>query len=289
MKKFVKVKLASLLGVVGNSILFVLKFAIGLLTNSYAMMADAYNSLTDIVTSIITYVGARISSKPRDADHNFGHGKAEYIYSMIISIIMFLLSLNLISSSLETFITPVDYKFSPLLFVGGSITILVKATLYFYTIRIAKTYDNLLIKANAIDHRNDCVLTILNMASSVAAYYGIFVFDGLVALLIALWIFASAFQIFKKSYDILMDKAIEEKTKEKIIGIINAHPEIENFDHFYSSPIGYLYQISLTIFVDGRLSTYDSHEIANSLEKEISTKVPEVFITTIHVNPQIEE
>lgn len=232
MKKFVKVKLASLLGVVGNSILFVLKFAIGLLTNSYAMMADAYNSLTDIVTSIITYVGARISSKPRDADHNFGHGKAEYIYSMIISIIMFLLSLNLISSSLETFITPVDYKFSPLLFVGGSITILVKATLYFYTIRIAKTYDNLLIKANAIDHRNDCVLTTLNMASSVAAYYGIFVFDGLVALLIALWIFASAFQIFKKSYDILMDKAIEEKTKEKIIGIINAHPEIENFDHF---------------------------------------------------------
>ena len=82
-----------------------------------------------------------------------------------------------------------------------------------------------------------------------------------------------------------MDKSINEESKNKILSIINNYPEISGIQHFNSTPVGYKYQISFTIFVDGNLSTFDSHEIANKLEKEIDEKIEEVYLTVIHVNP----
>ena len=82
-----------------------------------------------------------------------------------------------------------------------------------------------------------------------------------------------------------MDKSLDIETKEKVYKIINKHKEIKKVQHFNSTPVGYQYQISFTIFVDGNLSTFKSHEIANKLEKEIDKKIPEIYLTVIHVNP----
>ena len=90
-ERFKKIKIASILGILGNFFLLLIKGSIGLLTNSQAMLADAFNSLSDVFSSFMTFIGNKIASKPQDEDHNMGHGKAEYIYSMIISIAMFLL------------------------------------------------------------------------------------------------------------------------------------------------------------------------------------------------------
>ena len=100
----------------------------------------------------------------------------------------------------------------------------------------------------------------------------------------SLWIIYVGVRIFKDSYDVLMDKGMDEYTKNKVYDIIKKYPEIQGVNHFNSTPVGYQYQISLTIFVDGNLSTYESHDIANRLEKEIS-KLDEIYLAVIHVNP----
>ena len=102
MKRYKSTKIASILGIIGNVFLLIIKGLIGYITNSQAMIADAFNSAGDIFSSIMTFVGNKISSIPRDDDHNLGHGKAEYIYSMLISISMILISLVVFKNSLST-------------------------------------------------------------------------------------------------------------------------------------------------------------------------------------------
>jgi len=285
MDKFNSIKRASIFGVIGNVFLLIIKLLIGLVTNSQAMIGDALNSAGDIFASVMTFIGNKIASKGCDDDHNLGHGKAEYIYSMFISIIMFMMTYGIISGSIQSFFHPEKYIFSWGLIVVCLITILVKSILYIYTRFLYKKYNNLLLDANSKDHRNDCCLTSLNLIACVFSLNGVYFVDGIVGILIGIWIFISAFEIFKQSYDVLMDKCISDDTKKKVYEIIARHKEIKNVIHFNSTPVGYKYQISFTIFVDGNMSTFDSHKIANDLEKEIDKEIDEVFLTVIHVNP----
>lgn len=275
---------ASLFGILGNVFLIIIKGIVGIMTNSQAMLSDAFNSAGDIFSSIMTFIGNKIASKQADDDHNLGHGKAEYIFSMLISISMLIVSFKLLYSSLLSLFIPYNYKFSYFLIVVCIITIIIKFCLYLYTHKIAKKYNNLLIETNAKDHRNDCILTLLNLIASIAGIYNITIFDGIVGSIVSLWIIYVGVRIFKDSYDVLMDKGMDEYTKNKVYDIIKKYPEIQGVNHFNSTPVGYQYQISLTIFVDGNLSTYESHDIANRLEKEIS-KLDEIYLAVIHVNP----
>lgn len=285
MKKFREIKKASILGIIGNIFLLIIKSIIGIFTNSQAMIGDALNSAADVFSSVMTFIGNRIASKPKDDDHNLGHGKAEYIYSMLISIAMFLMVVGIFKGSIESFFNHDSYTFSwGLVFVCG-ITIITKFSLYIYTKKLSDKYNNLLLVANSKDHRNDCVLTLLNLVASIFSLYKIYFIDGVVGIIIGIWILVSAVEIFKKSYDVLMDKSISDATKRRVYEIIAKHPEIQNVIHFNSTPVGYQYQISFTIFVDGNMSTFDSHKIANDLEKEIDKKIDEIYLTVIHVNP----
>lgn len=285
MKKFKQIKRASILGIIGNIFLLIIKSIIGFTTNSRSMIADAFNSLGDIVSSIMTFIGNKISSIPRDDDHNLGHGKAEYIYSLLISIIIIYMSYKVFKDSLISIINKTEYQFSYFLIIVCIITILTKLSLFIYTNRISKKYNNVLIKANSIDHKNDMILTTLNLIAIILSKQGIYFIDGLVGLIIGLFILISGIKIFKESYNVLMDKSLDVETKEKVYKIINKHKEIKKVQHFNSTPVGYQYQISFTIFVDGNLSTFESHKIANKLEKEIDKKLPEIYLTVIHVNP----
>ena len=285
MKKFKQIKRASILGIIGNIFLLIIKGIVGFTTNSRSMIADTFNSLGDIVSSIMTFIGNKISSIPRDDDHNLGHGKAEYIYSLLISIIIIYMSYKVFKDSLISIINKTEYQFSYFLIIVCIITILTKLSLFIYTNRISKKYNNVLIKANSIDHKNDMILTTLNLIAIILSKKGIYFIDGVVGLIIGLFILISGIKIFKESYNVLMDKSLDVETKEKVYKIINKHKEIKKVQHFNSTPVGYQYQISFTIFVDGNLSTFESHKIANKLEKEIDKKLPEIYLTVIHVNP----
>ena len=285
MDRFKSVKIASILGIIGNIFLLVIKAIVGFMSGSQAMIADSFNSAGDIFSSLLTFIGNKIASKPYDEDHNLGHGKAEYIFSMLISIAMILMSLVIIKDAILSLIYHTKYEFSIWLVVVCIVTICVKFALFIYTNKMAKKLNNLLIKANSEDHRNDCIVTSCNLASCLLSLVGIFWIDGVVGIGISTWILISAAKIFIQSYDVLMDKSFDERTKQEVYEIIKKHKEIQKVTHFNATPVGYQYQISFSIFVDGNMSTFESHEIADKLEKEIDRDIDEVYLTVIHVNP----
>lgn len=278
-------KKAGLIGVITNLFLAVIKSIVGAYSHSSAMIADAINSYNDIIASFFTYIGNKIASKPSDNDHEIGHGKAEYVYSMIVSIIMFLTVIELLKNSFHSLMHNHDYIYTKYLVIVAIITIVIKICLYIYTKILYKKNNNLLLLANAKDHRNDAVIGLLTLLSIFFAKNNIYYVDGIVSIIISIWIFHSSASIFKESYDVLMDKCINDDTKKKVLNIIKNYPEVKKIQHFISSPVGYKYQISFTIFVDGNMSTYDSHEIADKIEDEIEEKMPEIYLTIIHVNP----
>lgn len=279
---------ASILGIVGNLFLLIIKALVGIISHSQAMISDALNSAGDIISSFMSYIGSKISSKEADDDHALGHGKAEYVFSLLISIVMIVFSFEVLINSIRSLFFTYDYKFSIYLVIVCVVTIIIKFSLYIYTKKIAKKYKNLLIDASSKDHRNDCVLTSLNLIASLFGMLGITFIDGIVGSIVSIWILIVGIKLFKEAYDVLMDKGLSEEEQQKIIDIISKYPEIKKINHLNSTPIGYQYQVSLTIFVDGNLSTFKSHEIANKLEKEISS-LDEIYLTVIHVNPYGKE
>ena len=285
MDRFKATKISSILGIVGNIFLLIIKAVIGYITNSQSMIADAFNSAGDIFSSFMTFIGNKISSKEADEDHHLGHGKAEYIYSLLISITMILLSLTVIKNAITTLIEKEYLTFSIWLIVVCITTIITKFGLFLYTNILYKKHNNILIKANSIDHRNDCIITSATLLSIILSNMGYYYVDAIVGILISLWIFYAAIKLFIESYDVLMDKAMSEETKEKVLKIIERHDEVLKIQHFNATPVGYRYQISFTIYVDGDMTTNDSHKIANALEREIEKEIPEIYLSVIHVNP----
>ena len=283
--RFKRAKKASVLGIIGNVFLSIIKGIIGFTSNSQAMIADAFNSFSDVFSSIMTYIGNKISSKEPDEDHNLGHGKAEYIFSFLISIVMFLTAVTVIKNAIMTFINKTPINFSYYLVIVCLITIIVKFFLFLYTNYIYKKDKNILVKANSKDHRNDCFITVLTLISSICGIYGYYVIDIIIGVIISIWIGYTSIKLFIESFDVLMDTSIDDSTKDEVLEIVKKHKEVVRVNHFNSTPVGYKYQISFTIYVDGNLSTFESHEIANSLEREIEKEIDEIYLTVIHVNP----
>ncbi len=284
MERFEETKRAGLLGIFGNLFLLIIKGTIGFLTNSQAMIADSANSAGDIFASLMTFIGNKIASEPKDDTHNFGHGKAEYIFSLFISLSMIIVAIKLVFDSIFTLINHNYMTFSWLLVIVCIITILVKLCLFIYTNKLCKKYNNILLEANSKDHKNDCIVTAFTLLSVLATLTQIYWLDGVVGIGISIWIAVTGFKIFMESYNVLMDKSLDEDTKDLILNIVRNYENVQSIEHFYTSPVGYQYMVVLTICVDGNMSTFDSHSLANNLENEIS-KLDKIYSTTIHVEP----
>lgn len=284
MDRFEVTKKAGMFGIVGNVFLLVIKSIVGFISHSQAMIADAANSASDIFASLMTFIGNKIASEPGDNTHNFGHGKAEYIFSLFISISMMVVSLKLLYDSSNSLINQSKLVFSWFLVLVCGITIIVKFILYLYTDKLSKKYNNILLEANKKDHRNDCIVTTFTLLSILLSQLGIYWFDGIVGIGISIWIFITGLKIFIESYNILMDISIDENTKKLICKLIEKYPQIQKADEISSTPVGYQYVVVLTIYVDGNMTTFESHQLADDLEKDI-TNLENIYQTIIHVNP----
>lgn len=284
MDRYDSTKKAGIFGIFGNIFLLIIKAVVGFASNSQAMIADAANSASDIFASLMTFIGNHIASEPGDKTHNFGHGKAEYIFSMFISISMIFVAAKLLYDSTISLFLQEAFTFSWFLVAVCIITIIVKLSLYLYTHRLFKKYDNILLEANMKDHRNDCIVTTFTLISILASLLGIYWFDGIVGIGISIWICYTGVKIFVESYNVLMDISIDSNTEKMILDLAHSYKEIKKLDDISSSPVGYQYIIVLTIYVDGNMSTFDSHSLADALEKDI-TKLDKIYKTIIHVNP----
>lgn len=276
---------ASILGIIGNIFLSIIKGIIGFTTNSQSMIADALNSIGDVFSSLMSYIGNKIARTPRDEDHDLGHGKAEYIYSLIISEVIILVGLNTIYKSIISIYKNEVLTPNVFLIIVCIITIITKLGLYLYTNNLYKKYNNILLEASSKDHISDIFITVSNLIAIILSFMNVLYIDGIIGILICIWLIKNGVELFIKSYNVLMDKTMDLNTKDKVLNIVKKYKDIKKIQHFNTTPVGYQYQIYLTIFVDGNMKTIKSHEIADKLEKEIIENIEEVYLAVIHVNP----
>ena len=283
-ERFTITKKAGIYGMLGNIFLLSIKAVVGFASKSQAMIADSINSAGDIFASLMTFIGNKIASTPGDEDHNFGHGKAEYIFSLFIAISMVFVSIKTIIDAVATLFTGNELIFSWLLVIVCIVTIVTKAILFFYTRAIYKKYNNILLEASMKDHRNDCIITIFTLISVLLSSEGINWFDSIVGIAISAWICKTGIGIFMESYNILMDVSIDEDTKDIILDLVHAYKEVKGVNGISSTPVGYQYIVVLTIAVDGNMTTFDSHKLADDLEKNI-VELDKVYKAIVHVEP----
>ena len=284
MDRFEQTRKAGLYGIIGNIFLLIIKGTVGFIFRSQAMIADAANSAGDIFASLMTFIGNKIASTPEDDNHNFGHGKAEYLFSMFIAISMIVIAFKLLYDSIYTLIYGSNLSFSWLLVAVCITTIIVKLSLYLYTSRLAKKYNNILLEANKKDHFNDCIVTTLTLISILFTLINIYWFDSIVGIIISVWICFTGVKIFMESYNVLMDISIDSETKDIILNLSRNYSEIQKLDAISSTPVGYRYIVVLTIYVDGNMSTFDSHSLADKFEKDVNS-LDNIYKAIVHVNP----
>lgn len=284
--KFVITKRAGFLGIIGNIFLLIIKATIGFISKSQAMIADSVNSAGDIFASLMTFIGNKIASVPNDDDHNFGHGKAEYIFSMFISISMILVSAKLLYDSVITLIFGSQLEFSWFLVVVCIVTIITKLCLFAYTKYAYKKHNSILLEANMKDHRNDCIVTTFTLISVLLTLANIYWFDSIVGIGISIWICYTGVSIFVESYNVLMDISVDDNTKNLILDIANGFKEIQEIQSIVSTPVGDKFLVFITICVDGNMSTFDSHQLADNLETTVS-ELDKIYKTVVHVEPKL--
>lgn len=277
------------LGVLGNVFLMLIKLSSGIIFASQAMLADGMNSAMDIFASLMTLLGGRIAEKPRDDDHHFGHGKAEFLFALLVSLSMFLGAFLIFLEAFQGLFSGHQLEFSYLLIFVCVITILTKGLLYCYSRKVFAETKSILVESNMIDHRNDMAVTTFTLLSILLSRFSLSFFDSLTGMGIAFWIGYSGIKIFLDSYTILMDHALDQSRVDVIKTYILRNKKIQGISKFETTPVGYQYLLILSILVDGNLSTFESHAIADLLEKKLLKKFPELLTVTIHVNPMDEK
>lgn len=287
-QRFKITKRAGLLGIIGNIFLLIIKAIVGFTSKSQAMIADSINSAGDIFASLMTFIGNKIASVPNDEDHNFGHGKAEYLFSLFIAISMILASIKTIIDSIVSLAQGSELNFSWWLVIVCIVTIITKLCLYIYTKIAYKKCNNILLEASMKDHRNDCIITTFTLISVCLSLKGIHWFDGIVGIGISAWICKTGIEIFIESFNILMDVSVDEKTKDIILDVVHAYKDVKGINSFSSTPVGYQYVIFLTIAVDGNMTTFESHKLADEIELSVG-KLDNVYKAIVHVEPYMEK
>jgi cation diffusion facilitator family transporter len=279
-----KIKYVALLGISCNIFLFTIKLIVGLLSQSQAMIADGLNSAGDVFASFMTYIGNRIAEKPNDKDHPYGHGKAEYIFSMIISFSLILVALTIIKRAFNALQEQEAFLFTPWLIVVALVTIMIKLLLFLYTSRIGHTYNSLLALANSEDHRNDVFITLFTLLSIVTGYFSLYIIDAIVGISIGFWIGYTGFRIFTSAYYVLMDTNIDPSIKEGFVASIEKIDGVDHVDAITSKPIGLQFLLIVKISVDAEMTIREGHSIGDQV-KEYLIQNESVDDVIVHLNP----
>ena len=271
-------------GICGNLFLLTIKFIVGFIFKSQGLIADALNSFSDVFSSIVTFVGGKISEKPADDDHEFGHGKAEFVASFLIGLFMVIVSFETMYSGFMAIINKETFKFSYFLIIVPCITIITKFILFMYCKKKAKKYNSLLILSNAKDHRNDIVLSFGVLIGIIFSNLGYTFVDGLVGIVISGVIIVTGIMITHEAYNVLIDKCIDAEIVKDMKDEIEAIDNVRHVDSIKSKPTGNLHMIIVKISVDENMTVKESHKIAGII-RDMLRKNPSVYDAVIHVNP----
>ena len=212
--------LSSFVGIFCNIILFIAKYIVGTLSNSISIISDAFNNLSDSASCIITLFGYKISSKPADKDHPFGHGRMEYLTSLIISAIIVFVGLELFKGSLQKLLNPEEVKFSIAALVSLIISIGIKLWLSLFNTTLGKKINSVVMLATAKDSRNDVITTISALIALVFSIFSDLPLDALMGIFVSLFILKSGYEIIKDTVDELLGKPASPETTSKLYSMI---------------------------------------------------------------------
>lgn len=223
-------KFASIVGLASNFLLFFIKFTVGTIFNSMSITADAINNLSDSGSALVTLVGFKLSVKPADSQHPYGHARMEYIAGLIVSFIVLFLGFQMGKTSIEKIITPQEVKFSMIAVIILVISILIKAWQFLFYRKIGKTIDSITLLATSIDSRNDILSTFAVLVAVIITRLTGFNLDGYMGLVVALLIIITAINLIKDTISPLLgnapSKELVDNINKKILsydGIIGLH------------------------------------------------------------------
>jgi cation diffusion facilitator family transporter len=277
-------KRAAYLTLAANIFLFVIKAAAGIISNSIAVISDALNSLTDIISSGAIMYSVRVSLQKPDEDHQFGHNAAQPLSVFLVALFTAMLSINLIEESVKRIITPSQVNVIPPVYIILIITVITKLILNRYQTAVGKAYKSPAIKATAIDSRNDILTSSLSLLGIFGVQMGYRYLDGSAGILIALFIFRSAYLMTKENIDYLMGKSAD---KGLILEIANVALKVEGvlgLNELKSHYVGNKFHVEIHIDVDKNLSTEVSHDIGKNVQSAIS-RLSEINQVFVHIDP----
>lgn len=282
----------TLVGSLGNLVLLSFKFVAGILSGSSAMIADAVHSLSDFLTDIIVLVFVRISAKPQDTDHDYGHGKYETLATLLVSIALIGAAIGIIvSGSLKVahWLQGETLEMPGMLALWAALlSIVVKEVLFRYTIARGKTLESPAVVANAWHHRSDAL-------SSIGAAIGIggaillgerwAVLDPLASVVVGAMLVRVAWELLKVSTGELTDSSLPEETEREIEDIIQSFPQVSEPHNLRTRRIGNRIAIEAHVRLDGEMALSAAHDIVTAIEHRLRDRFGKETLVTIHMEP----
>lgn len=281
----------SFVSVAGNTVLSAFKFFAGVTGNSGAMISDSIHSFSDVITTVIAWIGVKASKKEADSAHPYGHERVECIASLLLGIILLATGLgvgkvgveHIVSGSYETLAVP-----SMIALVAAAVSIVSKEAMYWYTRYYAKLIHSSAFLADAWHHRSDAFSSIGSLIGIGGAMLGFPVMDSVASVVICLFIVKASYDILKDGVVKLLDTSCGETYDRKMEEYIAGQDGVVCVDSLRSRMFGNKVYIDLEIQVDGERSLRDAHKVAQRIHDEVERAFPDVKHIMIHLNPAKE-
>lgn len=271
-------------GVVANILLFSMKLAIGLYLNSIAVMADAFNNLSDVASSVVTIFGFMMSGKPADKEHPFGHGRFEYIAALVVSFMVMLVGFEFVKSSISRIMNPEALSFDVYTFAILVASILVKVWLSFFNKIIGKAIGSKVMEATAFDSLSDVIATSVVALSLAASIWIAFPIDGYVGLVVSVFILYNGFNLIKDTLNPLLGDAPDEELVKAIMDKTLSYKAIIGIHDLIVHNYGPGRVVaSIHAEIPYNMDIMEAHDIIDLAEKEISEELG--IHVVIHMDP----
>ncbi len=276
--------LAGTTGIILNVLLFIGKLIMGILSASVAIIADAFNNISDAGSSIVTLLGVRLANKPVDKEHPLGHGRYEYITGFIVDMLIILVGVELLKGSIEKILSPVLPTVGIATFIILGASILVKVWLFLFYRKIGNKIQSAPVKAAAADSLSDCIATTLVLAAAVVANVWGFPIDGWAGILVAVFILFTGFKAAKETIDLLLGAPPEPAFIDGIYEFVKGYPHVVGIHDVMVHDYGPGRQIvSFHAEVPSDSDINAAHEEVDKLERDMHKKFG--CIVTVHLDP----
>ena len=280
--------ISGIVGIGANLVLSIFKLVIGIITGSVAIMADAMNNLSDAGSAIVSLVSFKLSAKPADRDHPFGHARIEYVASMVVSFLILLVGFEMFSDSLSVIFRFSEAKepdFSVPAFIILGFSILVKLFLSLYYRKIGKKINSSVILASATDSLFDTISTLAVLISSIIIKLtSVVIIDAIVGLLVSVMILVAGIRTLNETKNSILGEAPIKETVDSIMKIVSEYPEIIGTHDLIVHNYGPGHYIAtLHAEVDGNGDIYFLHDVIDNVEKRLASELN--IICTIHLDP----